>query len=396
MNRSTLFPMMALFCAHIQLHAQNNFWNDRNAYLGEPLPSDTPRVFAPGRLADTSAWAGDRIAFSPDGKEFYFSHNTEWFSHTNLKVKYMKFDNGKWNGPFVLNTQFYAPTFSMDGKTLYFLRQKGEVYRSSRTSNGWTEPEIYLKMNYGLYDYMPVRSGISYAGSNAHQGDIKDWSTYDFCTFSIKGKDTVIASLGVPLNTPGFDGDFFIAPDESFMVLSAKETKEFQCELYISYRKPDKTWTNPKSLGPLINNGLAHRWGEYVTPDNKYLFYTRGTGPKSCFIYWVRFDRMLENLRHTNFEPYVSVAPGDQETKMGQSFRLQIPERTFMDDDGNQTLTWSAGLDNGSPLPSWLKFDPATKVLAGTPMEKGTYTIRISATDTANAAAACHFTLQID
>jgi hypothetical protein len=47
----------------------------------------------------------------------------------------------------------------------------------------------------------------------------------------------------------------------------------------------------------LINNVLAHRWGQYVTADNKYLFYSHGTSEKDCAIYWVRFDKLLESLR---------------------------------------------------------------------------------------------------
>ncbi len=27
--------------------------------------------------------------------------------------------------------------------------------------------------------------------------------------------------------------------------------------------------------------------------------------PQDCALYWVRFDDLLKNLRHTNFEPYV-------------------------------------------------------------------------------------------
>jgi hypothetical protein len=85
------------------------------------------------------------------------------------------------------------------------------------------------------------------------------------------------------------------------MIVSAKETKTFESELFISFRKADKTWTVPVSLGPQINNGLAHRWGQYVTPDNKYLFYSYGTSEKDCAIYWVRFDKLLESLRPKQF-----------------------------------------------------------------------------------------------
>ena len=51
------------------------------------------------------------------------------------------------------------------------------------------------------------------------------------------------------------------------------------------------------SLGPKINDGLAHRWGQLVTPDGKYLFYCRGTSEKDCAVYWVRFDKLLASLR---------------------------------------------------------------------------------------------------
>jgi len=78
--------------------------------------------------------------------------------------------------------------------------------------------------------------------------------------------DTSIQSLGTPLNTPGWDGDFFVARDESYIIMSANETKTYECELHISFHKPDGGWTTPVSLGPLINDGLAHRWGGIRDP----------------------------------------------------------------------------------------------------------------------------------
>jgi hypothetical protein len=106
-----------------------------------------------------------------------------------------------------------------------------------------------------------------------------------------------VTSLGRPINEPGFNGDLYVAPDESYMIVSAKETKTFQSELFISFRNDDLTWTAPVSLGPEINDGLAHRWGQYVTPDGKFLFYSHGTSEKDCAIYWVRFDSLLDKLR---------------------------------------------------------------------------------------------------
>jgi len=159
---------------------------------------------------------------------------------------------------------------------------------------------VYLKTIFGTYMFMPTLSGTYYIASNVHPGKLKDYSDYDISTLRFTGKDTTVTSLGVPLNTPGFDGDFYVARDESYIIISNKETKDFECELAISFRKADGTWTAPASLGPAINDRVAHRWGEYVSPDGKYLFYSTGTSPKDCHIVWVRWDRLLAKLRRAN------------------------------------------------------------------------------------------------
>ncbi|MGZ3752133.1 MAG: hypothetical protein ACXVB0_03200 [Mucilaginibacter sp.] len=306
MDRNKLFFLAMVCCLGCgSPHTQTNFWSSPAAYLGQKPPSDTPIEFAPGLLAKKDTFSMDRVAFSDDGKEFYYPTNNTWFDGKAAKVRYFKFESGKWNGPFVLNEHYYAPTFSVDGNTLYLLGGKGDgkhafVYQSKRMKNGWSEPSVYLKKGYGLYDFMPTGSGVCYVGSNAHQGSINDFSTYDICELKMSPTDTSIRSLGAPMNTPGFDGDFFVARDESYIIVSAKESKTYECELYISFHKPDKTWTIPVSLGPLINNGEAHRWGQYVSPDGKYLFYSTGHSATDCHVVWVRFDRLLEKLKKEN------------------------------------------------------------------------------------------------
>ena len=278
--------------------AQNKFWKSKDAYLGQKPPGDTPEVFGAGLLAKADTFAFDRVAFSDDGKEFYYPSSNTWFNSIPTKIRYFKFANGKWSGPFVLNEHYDSPAFSADNQTLYFEGGKGDgkhafVWRSHRTANGWSVPEVYLKKDYGLYDFMPTRSGNCYVGSNVHPGKKGDFNDYDISVLKMSVGDTTIRSLGEPLNTPGFDGDFYVARDESYIIVSAKEQKDFECELWISFHKKNGKWTAPASLGPLINNGPAHRWGEYVTPDGKYLFYSTGHSPKDCHLAWVRFDHLL-------------------------------------------------------------------------------------------------------
>jgi hypothetical protein len=387
-----LFILLMLF-----LPAQNNFWNSPNAYLGQKPPGDTPEKFAPQLINDTPYFSMDRCAFSSDGKEFYYCRNNTWFSSKDASIQVFRYDGGKWTGPAALNRQYYAPVFSPDGDTLFFIGGgKGGVTQIHRDPKGWSEPETYLKRSYGLYDFMPTRSGNMYAASNVN-GSINDFTCYDISVMAPAGSgDTTIHSLGKPLNTPGFDGDFFVAPDESYIVVSAKEHPDYECELYISYHKPDGGWTNPKSLGSKINNGLAHRWGEYVTPNNKFLFYSYGHGPQDCAVYWVRFDDLLENLRHTNFEPYVKDSIPVQTIKVNQLFSFHVSDKIFYDDDGINTLNYSATSADGSALPSWLYFNPKTKTLSGTPQTPGNYPINITATDNAGATAVCTFPIKVE
>ncbi|MBA0219929.1 putative Ig domain-containing protein, partial [Pectobacterium brasiliense] len=69
---------------------------------------------------------------------------------------------------------------------------------------------------------------------------------------------------------------------------------------------------------------------------------------------------------------------------------------TFSDADGD-TLTLSATLADGSPLPSWLRFDPAIGTFSGTPSNSdvGTLVIRVTATDGSNTSISTSFGLTV-
>ena len=104
-------------------------------------------------------------------------------------------------GLFTLLQGYFAPTLSIDEQTMYIAGGPGDgrhfiIKAIHRKGAGWTKPEIYLKANFGLYDYMPTRSGTAYVGSNARQGNLNNFDTYNFCSLRIKGTDTLIKSLG--------------------------------------------------------------------------------------------------------------------------------------------------------------------------------------------------------
>jgi hypothetical protein len=296
LKKVALFIAMTVcFCQSVI--AQSSFWDGPDAYLGQPRPSDTPRIFAPGMLVDPGTFAMGRVAFSQDGKEFYYTQSTSW-TKGSAWIKMVRYSGHNWGHPAVIAEQLMSPTLSIDGSMLY-MRKGGmkNVWLEHRTADGWSAPTVFLEKQFGLYDFMPTLSGNDYIGSDPDADDVKNGIAYSFSVMTVAGNDVKVKSLGRPINEPGFNGDLYVAPDESYMIVSAKESATYESELYISFHKADGTWTQPVSLGPKINDGVAHRWGQYVSPDGKYLFYSHGTSEKDCAVLWVRFDRLLKSLR---------------------------------------------------------------------------------------------------
>jgi len=92
------------------------------------------------------------------------------------------------------------------------------------------------------------------------------------------------------------------------------------------------------------------------------------------------------------------VAPGGVPTPANLSAGVAMPALTvpaFTDID-NASLNYTATLANGSALPAWLVFDPATRTFSGTPASDaaGTYSVLVRASDgTATSSIAVNFTV---
>ena len=104
-----------------------------------------------------------------------------------------------------------------------------------------------------------------------------------------------------------------------------------------------------------------------------------------------------------NTEPTVATAIPDQTgvnaALLGSFYEYTVPANTFSDTDGH-TLTYSATLGNGNPLPSWLIFTPSTRTFSGlipvdaaTPLE---WTIKVTADDGYGGSVSDPFILGIN
>jgi hypothetical protein len=86
---------------------------------------------------------------------------------------------------------------------------------------------------------------------------VESIGTYLSNRFPISSGDVSVKKLG----RPGFNGGLVIAPDESYMVVSANRTRHFASQFYISFRKADVSWKVSVSLGLKVKDGQPHHWG---------------------------------------------------------------------------------------------------------------------------------------
>jgi hypothetical protein len=266
-------------------------------YLRQTPPGNTPKALP--LFVNQGFFAAERIAISNDGRDIYYSEIKGYYPIRGENIKRYSFSDGKWTGPIDL-FEGYGPALSITGDTMYFERKdvekKSETFISVKSGSGWGNPKRILTELDKAHYYQVTLNGNHYISSIAGNGaGLNDW-----CRVIITGADTTASSLGRPLNTGGENLDFFVSKDESFMIVTNRP------RLGISYRKDDGSWTNPRNFGPKIDFGLGS-WGPWVTPDNKYLFYSTGTKPdySDVYVYWVRIDGVIDSLKHTNLSPYI-------------------------------------------------------------------------------------------
>ncbi|WP_325170072.1 putative Ig domain-containing protein [Noviherbaspirillum pedocola] len=93
--------------------------------------------------------------------------------------------------------------------------------------------------------------------------------------------------------------------------------------------------------------------------------------------------------------PVPSAETGDLEAWQGLPFALSMPVGMFSDVDAGDALRFSMTLADGAALPAWMRFDPQSGVLSGTPEQSGALALRLVATDDEQGSSAATMTLHI-
>jgi hypothetical protein len=308
-----LFPLIFLISGHA---LQNDFPIMRGPYLGQKPPGMKPEVFAPG-IVSTSRGEFN-AAFSPDGKEFYYSVNEPGGRETMM---FMTRENDRWTPPapvpFASSRNDCDPFFSQDGSRLYFIstRPKKEragsrdwdIWYVERTGTGdWSDPKnIGPPVNSDVDEYYVslTKNGTIYFASN-RAGGLGSFDIYR--SEFVNGQYGKPENLGDAINTEYLEHDPFIAPDESYLLFTCVDRPGGfgTGDLYISIRRKDGSWTKSKNLGKGFNTS-GYDFCPIVSPDGKYFFFTRHGD-----IYWVRLEAImvLSYPSSINTEPFPLLA----------------------------------------------------------------------------------------
>jgi hypothetical protein len=357
-------------------------------YLGQIHPGDVPKVFAPGIVSLPNREEKD-ISFSPDGKEIFFVG----YPYPNCRMMHIEFKNGKWTNPEIVSFSkdklCDEPFFSSDGKRIYLyttINGVDDLCYSEKNDTLWGNPvDLGSPLNLSQGQYHPcivADSSIYFASSD---GKVCR-SQY------LNGHYQNRVVLPYPINYADIGSNWedpYVSPDESFLLIHSTRSGGFGgADIYISYKKADGSWTNPKNLGEKINNAGDDVDAD-ITSDGKYMTYSRNGD-----LYWVSAS-FIDSLKHTNFIPYVHSTITNKIDTLNRIFSYTFPDSTFIDDDGNNTLTYSATLSDGTPLPGWLSFNSATHKFSGNPAVAGTYNVKLTATDNAKASASAIFKILV-
>jgi hypothetical protein len=258
-------------------------------YLDQELPGREPVYFAPG-VVTSRYHEHSAPAVSPDGKWIFWSvFLGPLQSNAPQVILFCQLTGDGWTppavAPFSGRYMDGGPVFSPDGKKLYFgscrpIEERGEpkdwdIWAVEKLGNGWGKPaNVGAPVNTAKDEGQPsiTQNGTLYFISE--NSDFK----YNLCISRarlVNGRYTAPETLDEPINVKGtYAWCPFIAPDESYLLFtSEREGGLGRGDIYISRRRGNGTWTEPRNLGAPICSPNDDRFPG-VSPDGKIVFFT--------------------------------------------------------------------------------------------------------------------------
>jgi len=297
-NLTTAFLIFLIGCStkkHVSIDSDS--LNIGSPYFGQNPPGLTPEIFAAGIVSIDGRFEGT-VSFSPELTEMYFGADNEdeetsiYFSKLEYDkwtpIKRAGFTNGRKN-------EELHPFVSPDGKRIYFTAMDAaftdeKIWYVNRLEDSWSDA-IMLDS--------PINDDLVFFPNQAKNGDLYYFNLSKRKTYYAPNKNGQFPE--VEEVSFAFGHHAFISPSQDYLIVTARSDEEEgrkDNDMYVYFKKKDKTWTEPINLGNTINSSLNEK-GPRITPDGKYLFFGRdekhGKNGRAN-IYWVSTE-VIENLR---------------------------------------------------------------------------------------------------
>ncbi len=262
----------------------------RGKYLGQTPPDNDPALFAVD-IVSSNRFEHGTVTFSPDGAEAFWG--SSFFlgesGYTYGRLLTTRVEKSRWTAPEMaafsgIQLGDSEPIFSPDGKKLYFLSRRPlepggndtqlGIWVVEKQDDGWSEPRRIQggPNKIGLYwQFSVADNGNIYFGSS-DPGGFGRSDVY----VSRPGDGVYLdaENLSAVVNGESSEGSPFVAPDESYLIITRGEHASSlgDMDLCISFRDENGTWATPINF-PAPINSPSRDMCPHVSGDGRYLFF---------------------------------------------------------------------------------------------------------------------------
>ena len=273
------------------------------------------------------------MAISPDGNEMFYTIVSP--QNVFSAIIYLQKDNqGNWSKPEVASfSGVYSdmePAFNPDGKKLFFVSNRPVTGDSIKDFDIWSVEKIDGKWIHPVNIGLPVNTEANeFYPSVANNGNLYFTAAYT----GGKGKEDIYVarwengkyaepvSLDTAINSPLYEFNAFVAPDESFIIFTGygRNDDRGRGDLYISLKDASGKWQPAKNISMLNSERLDYC--PFVSFDRKILFFTSERSalkesytPRSATyqtlidqrnsvlngqanIYWISFEKVMQSIQ---------------------------------------------------------------------------------------------------
>jgi len=285
MKKILVLVLVIIITACSQQH-KTGFPAISGPYLGQTPPGTKPVVFAPG-IVSTGLYTRD-IAITNDGKEIYFCISDAAITG----IFATKLVDNRWTEPAIAPFSGkgffdFEPHISPDGTKFFFLSNRPplgkepgtgwfyqKIWMMNRTDTGWSEPKmVEAPINSENNEFFPsvTEEQVLYFTRSAKNG-----TPMIYRSVFINGSYEKPERLSFPVPKKGMLFNAFISPKEDFLITCAQgiDSTNIDQDYYISFRGTGGEWSNLIKFGPEINTPGDNANSAFVSPDNKYLFFS--------------------------------------------------------------------------------------------------------------------------